>query len=91
MNACTTELIAGSPFEYGWTTTDDGIELLEEYMTALEMIDGLVCDCKERSVARMNVHAVTGMSCIELCLCESDEQKCHNSKTFIREFSLRSG
>ena len=46
VNARTTELIAGSPFEYGWTTTDDGIELLEEYMTALEMIDGLVCDCK---------------------------------------------
>ena len=37
VNARTTELIAGSPFEYGWTTTDDGIELLKEYMTASEM------------------------------------------------------
>ena len=25
VNARTTELIAGSPFEYGWITTDDGI------------------------------------------------------------------
>ena len=81
------QLVVEPPPQGQFPLSDDG-PIMYDCTTASEMIDGLVCDCKGKKRCKNECPCfVTGMSCIELCFCESDEQKCHNPKTFFDESS----
>ena len=87
VNARTPELVNGSPFEFGWKNKDGKIEpIMYKGKTTAEMISGLTCNCKGNRRCKVNCSCyVNSLPCIELCLCESLENKCHNSLSFDNE------
>ena len=80
VNARTPNDISGSPLELGWHIVDGKIEpIMYNCKTAAEIIDGLTCNCKgKKRFKKERPCYKTGMPCIELCICENRENKCHN-------------
>ena len=66
---------------------DENIEpIMYEGKTTAEMISGLTCNCKGKNRCKADCSCyVNSLPCIELCLCESLENKCHNPTNFNNE------
>ena len=80
INARTPDLVSGSPFELGWHKKEGIIEpVMYEGKTASEVINGLACNCKGKKRCKIDCSCyMASISCIELCICEGEENKCHN-------------
>ena len=87
VNARTPELVNGSPFDFGWEKKDGNIEpVMYEGQTTAEKISGLTCNCKGKKRCKVDCSCyVNNLPCIELCLCGSEENKCHNPTSFNNE------
>ena len=66
---------------------DGNIEpIMYEGKTTAEMISGLTCNCKGKNRCKANCSFYSNnLPCIELCLCENEENKCHNPTSFNNE------
>ena len=60
--------------------------VMYEGKTTAEIISGLTCNCKGKKRCKVDCSCyVNSLPCIELCFCESDENKCHNPSSFSNE------
>lgn len=86
VNARTPELVNGSPFDLGWEKYGNIEPVMYEGKTTAEIISGLTCNCKGKKRCKVDCSCyVNSLPCIELCFCESDENKFHNPSSFSNE------
>ena len=80
------ELVNGSPLDLGWEKKGNIEPIMYEGKTTAEMISGLTWNCKGRKRCKVDCSCyVNSLPCIDLCLCESEENKCHNPTSFNNE------